>query len=106
MHYGGHLRDAFIEWVWDNCPPEATVEINYEPTTVDWQWFMRRMSRCSDILPGDDVEYLEGLFSDIFEEATGTYGSVARWILKHGLPARQSARRLTGTGLGAPVWRP
>jgi len=27
------MCDAFVEWIEQGCPPEATVEVDYEETT-------------------------------------------------------------------------
>jgi hypothetical protein len=52
MHYPGHLREAFCDWLDEGCPPLARVEVNYGPQTWAADRLLRRMLRCSDVLPG------------------------------------------------------
>ena len=47
---------------------------------------MRRMSRCSDVMPSDLREQLEAFYPEIFDQPDGadySYGSAARWLLAH-----------------------
>ncbi len=84
MHYGTHLRQAFCDWVDEGLPAIATVEVNYEPTSMDWDQFMRRMERCSDVLPGETWSQLREEYGDTWDEdgdgPKASYGSVARWL--------------------------
>jgi hypothetical protein len=83
MHYGGHLREAFCDWIANDCPADAELEVDYELVTWPAERFLRQMVRCSDILPGSVREDVEAMFPRIAESrVAGTYGSVARWLLK------------------------
>lgn len=55
MHYPGHERDAFINWVDEGFPWEAAMEIDYTPVKIHQQDFLRRFAvpGCTDIVPGD-----------------------------------------------------
>lgn len=79
MHYGGHLRDAFLEWLEDGCPPTATVEVKYEPKTWEAERLLRRMLECSDVMPG--YAYHEVVEQYGLEHTRQTYGPVARALL-------------------------
>jgi hypothetical protein len=77
MHYPGHLREAFCDWLDEGCPPLASVEVNYQPQTWAAERLLRRMLRCSDIMPGDFYREVVGRF-DLERSRRQTYGSVAR----------------------------
>ena len=89
MHYPGHLRDAFYEWLEEGCPPLASVEVNYEPQTWEAERLLRKMLACSDVMPG-------GLYREIVEQyefervPSQSCGSVARALLDEWL-ARTNA---------------
>ena len=80
MHYPGHLRDAFYEWLEEGCPPLASVEVNYEPQTWEAERLLRKMLACSDILPRDVYELAVGQLDDD-RVPSQTCGSVARALL-------------------------
>ena len=78
-HYGTHLREAFCGWLEAGCPPEATVEVDYEPQTWETERLLRRMLNCSVVMPGslyDEVVACYGL-----DSRQQTYGSIARALL-------------------------
>ena len=85
MHYGGHLREAFCDWIAADCPPKVELEDDYEPVIWSAERFLRRMLRCSDVLPGYVRDDVESMFPEITEPETGaalySYGGVARWLL-------------------------
>ena len=43
MHYPGHLREAFLVWLDEGCPPAASVEVNHEPEVWPAEKLLRRM---------------------------------------------------------------
>jgi hypothetical protein len=90
MHYGGHLREAFCDWVEAGMPAVSTVEVNYEPAAMTWERFMRRMERCSDVLPSYTWSQIRDQYGDTWDEdgdgPEASYGSVARWLLRHHRP--------------------
>jgi hypothetical protein len=56
MHAGGHLRDAFVDWVEDDCPDEIPAEgqvtfCDGQPRTADR--LIGQLWHCSDIMPVD-----------------------------------------------------
>lgn len=80
MHYPGHLREAFCEWLDEGCPPLAKVEVRYVPETWPAERLLRRMLNCSDIVSGcfyEDVVERYGLE----RSRKQTYGSLARVLL-------------------------
>jgi hypothetical protein len=80
VHYPGHLRDAFLDWLDEGCPPLARVEVNHEPQTWTAEQLCRYMLRCSGIMPGEEYRwYVEQL--GLERSRTQTYGSVARVLL-------------------------
>lgn len=80
MHYPGHLREAFLDWLDEGCPPLAAVEVNYERQTWPAERLLGRMLRCSDITPG--VYYGEAVEQfGLTRSRRQTYGSVARCLL-------------------------
>lgn len=91
MHYGSHLLDAFIGWVNDGFPVNATVKTYegtvHEVTLLDWRRFMRRMEFSSDVIPNSTREDLESRFPEIFDQGGAySYGRVAQWLLEHYAP--------------------
>jgi hypothetical protein len=80
MHYAGHLREAFLDWVDAGFPAHARVEVNYEQHTWPAVHLLRYMSGCSDIVPG--ISYAEVLRTFNFERPPKqTYASVASTLL-------------------------
>lgn len=51
MHYPGHLRQAFQDWIDAGRPAVATVEVNYEPQEVPAQRLLGKLWHCTDIMP-------------------------------------------------------
>jgi len=80
MHYPGHLRDSFLEWLNEDCPPLARVEVDHTFVTWPAERLLQRMLRCSDVMPGsvygDTVERL-----GLDRSRRQTYGSIARVLL-------------------------
>jgi len=77
MHYPGHLREAFITWAEDGCPPTVELEVAYEPVRWPPERFLRRMLRCSDIVPQD----IRALFPEWEAGRRRTFASLAYWLL-------------------------
>jgi hypothetical protein len=71
-HYGGHLREAFCDWVDAGCPADAVLEVHYEETVWPAERFLKLMQRCSDVLPRDYADELDA----------GTYGAASRKLLR------------------------
>jgi hypothetical protein len=80
MHYPGHLREAFGDWLDEGCPPLAKVEVGYVPQTWPAEKLLRRMLNCSDIMPGEFYREVVERF-DLDRSRRQTYGSVARVLL-------------------------
>lgn len=91
MHYPGHLREAFIAWIDAGFPPTTEVEVNYEPERWDAARLLRKMARCSDILPRDAFDELDERFG--LEGVAHTYGAVSRRLLRN----RATGERLEST---------
>jgi hypothetical protein len=83
MHYPGHLREAFCDWLDEGCPPLASVEVRYRPTTWPAEQLLRKMLHCSDVVPGEF--YREVCESLGIEPKRQTYGAIARELLSHRL---------------------
>ena len=82
MHYPGHKRDRFCEWVEDGFPAVAVVEVNYEERRIPAEEMLRQMLRCSDILPDFYVtEISDELGVEPYEWRRRTYGEAARRLL-------------------------
>jgi hypothetical protein len=80
MHYPGHLREAFCDWLDEGCPPLATVEVHYVPQQWRAEKLLRRMLNCSDVMPAGS--YWEAVERYGLERSRKqTYGSVARLLL-------------------------
>jgi len=80
MHYPGHLREAFLDWLDEDCPPAARVEVGYRPQTWPSERLLRRMVNCSDVMHGDlyrEVVNRQGLD----RSRRQTYGSLARVLV-------------------------
>ena len=80
MHYPGHLREAFVEWLDEGCRPLARVEVRYEPQTWEAERLLRRMLNCSDVMPGDVYRDVVATY-ELHSSRKQTYGSVARLLL-------------------------
>ena len=80
MHYSGHLREAFCDWLDEDCPPAASVEVNYKPQRWPSEQLLRKMLACSDVMPRADYEEVVGWFG-LDRSRRQTYGSVARALL-------------------------
>jgi hypothetical protein len=88
MHYPGHLREAFLDWVEDGCPPTAVVEVEHEPVTMPADTFLYRMMRCSDVLPEYGRELVHAALDDDDDADVWSYAQAARLLLDHQEPAR------------------
>jgi hypothetical protein len=75
MHYGGHMREAFEQWVYDGLPDTARLEVDY--AEVEWPAtkFLGRFVHCSDIMPGS-------LCGDLGMEPGSTYARAAQELLR------------------------
>jgi hypothetical protein len=80
MHYPGHLREAFCDWLDEGCRPLAAVEVNYEQETWTAERLLGRMLACRDIMPGDYYRDAVGKYR-LERSRKQTYGSVARCLL-------------------------
>jgi hypothetical protein len=80
MHYPGHMREAFCDWLADGCPPLASVEVNYELQTWTAERLLRRMLKCSDVMPGGLYGEAVALYG-LERSHKQTYGSLARVLL-------------------------
>lgn len=74
MHYGTHLRQAFVDWVDDGMPPQAACEEVYRPVQWPADKLLGLMCHCTDIMPGDLCVELE-------IERGSTYARAAQRLL-------------------------
>ena len=80
MHFPGHKRGAFSDWVAAGMPEEAEMEVNYEHETWPADEFLRDFLGCTDAIPKDlrrDLEVATGLD----EERLMTYAHAAHELL-------------------------
>jgi hypothetical protein len=83
MHVGGHLREAFGDWVFDGM--DGKPQIDEEP--VEIAWLLGQLRDCSDIMPSmlcSELEMAQG----------STYATAAqrlRAAIKAGEPLASSA---------------
>jgi hypothetical protein len=83
MHYGGHLRAVFCDWVDHGCEAEVFPETGDMPDVISREQFLTLMSRCSDAMPDSAYANLEWFFANSDEEQPwSTYGSVSRFLLR------------------------
>jgi hypothetical protein len=79
-HFAGHRRQAFLDWLDAGMPPQAEIEVNYEPEQVDRLTFLWDFIDCTDVIPKDDRIEVAELFG--FEPNThwrvATFGAIAR----------------------------
>lgn len=87
MHYGGHLRRSFLNWIGEDMPDEVEVEDEFAAegvVSVPWRTFLGQMLGCSDWVPQSTVESVFGTYfpdeDDVLDPYT--YGGIARWFLK------------------------
>ncbi len=78
MHYGGHLRGPFCNWVEEGMADLATLEVGYEERRVPAEEFLATMSECSDIMPGWLCTELEEIGVEL---PLRTYGAAAESLL-------------------------
>lgn len=58
MHLGGHLRDAFLEFLDSDTPAsEFTMEHNGKERSLEW--LLGKLWNCTDILPGGYCSHLD-----------------------------------------------
>ncbi len=112
MHFGGHWREAFCDWVDAGCPAEVELEVSYEPTTWDRRRFLGKMSHCSDVLPQETSASLCERFPQL-EDGRRSYAAAAQFILANlAQPASATERRYvrwSGAGCartGCGEWPP
>jgi hypothetical protein len=85
MHYPGHIREAFLDWIDEGYPPIARVEVNYEEQAWPARRLMRRMLRCSDVMPSAAYRQVRQDFG-LNRMTSQTYAAVARNLIE-ALPA-------------------
>jgi len=52
MHYAGHIRQAFCDWVEAGMPATAVIERSYQEHEIPAEELLGLMWHCSDVLPG------------------------------------------------------
>ena len=82
-HFPGHLRSAFEQWLDDDMPDQATIDINYEDVAEPAPRFLARFPDCGDILPRDCRDMVNGhLGLDEGDDGyCSTYGEAAERLL-------------------------
>ena len=53
MHFPGHMRQAFVDWVEAGQPDVAQVEVDYVPRPWPAEKLLGRLCHCSDVMPSD-----------------------------------------------------
>jgi hypothetical protein len=56
MHYPGHIREAFTDWIYDGRPDMAIIEVDYEERQFPAEHLLLQLWRCTDIMPGHACE--------------------------------------------------
>lgn len=91
MHYPGHLRDRFCQWVTEGMPETATVEIDYEVSEEPAHDFAFRFLGCTDLMPRIERERVAELLDlvagedEYGESWDGTYHAAAQaWLQREG----------------------
>jgi hypothetical protein len=77
MHYAEHLREAFLAWIDEGYPPTARVEVDYREQEWPAERLLKRMQRCSDVVP---TPYRQQLRDELGLELR-SYAAVARALL-------------------------
>lgn len=77
MHYPVERRQRFAKWVDDGCPAVAVIKVNNEERQVSAALMLRRMRRCTDLLPSAIADQL-GLENSLRGRS---YGEAARRLL-------------------------
>jgi hypothetical protein len=81
MHFPGHKRDAFLEWVEADFPETAVIEENYEPRTVPYDALLRGFVDCTDVMPREYCQMVSGKLG-YWDDLQGlTYGLAATALL-------------------------
>ncbi len=80
MHYGTHMRQAFCDWLDEECPPLASVEVDHVYMTWPAERLLRRMLNCSDVMPGAYYDEVVRQY-ELDRSRKQTYGSIARVLL-------------------------
>ena len=85
MHCGGHLRDAFCQWLDDGMPPDIEMDVcfggfnnpaaRWESQTWPSEKLLGRLCHCTDIMPGDVCAQLE-------LEPGSTYARAAQRLIR------------------------
>jgi hypothetical protein len=81
MHYAVHRRERFAKWVDDGCPAVAVIEVDEEQLRVSADLMLRRMRRCTDVLPSALGESISDRFGLDHSLRGRTYGEAARRLL-------------------------
>jgi hypothetical protein len=84
MHYTVQSRGRFADWVEEGFPSVAVIDVNHEERQIDADLMLRRMRRCTDVLPsalGETIGVRLGLESSLRGR---TYGEAARRLLAAG----------------------
>jgi hypothetical protein len=81
MHYAAHRRERFAKWVDDGCPTVAVINVNEEELHVSADLMLRRMRRCTDVLPSALGETISDRFGLDHNLRGRTYGEAARRLL-------------------------
>lgn len=82
MHYPSHKREAFLQLIdsWGDEPPAtATMEVNYEPTEIPTEEFLRDFLNCDDQLPR---QYTDEFTDGDGEVLAWTYAEAAHRLLE------------------------
>jgi hypothetical protein len=81
MHYAAYRRESFAKWIDDDCPAVAVMGTGTDVRQVSAQVMLRRMRRCSDVLPSALVEILGDRLGRGNGLSGRTYGEAARRLL-------------------------
>jgi len=81
MHMSSHLRDPVLEAFDSGCPSPEDV-INSLGGLEEANRVLSRLWNCSDILPGDIIDYVRSDWLGA-ERLAGTFGALAQWTIRY-----------------------
>ncbi|HEX4362339.1 MAG TPA: hypothetical protein VH141_32710 [Pseudonocardia sp.] len=97
-HFPGHLREAFIAWLWAGFPEKADIEENYVAKRLTADDFLRGFiePHCSDCLPKDERDWVRAHLGLEHDDFGMSYGNAATALL---------VARIAGAATGAEFLR-
>jgi hypothetical protein len=81
MHYTVDRRERFAQWVDGGFPALAVIEVNRQDRQVPAPLMLRRMRRCTDVLPSALAETIGNRLGLANGLRGRSYGEAARRLL-------------------------